>query len=135
MNTQQQFIENFANWAKTQGNILGVFLVGSYARNSAKDNSDIDFVVITENLGILLNNYAWTKQFGSVADTKKEDYGLVQSLRVFYKDGIEAEFGITTSKWLKTNPVDSGTQKVLLGGYKILFDKDDLLNKFISTLK
>ncbi|HYV33827.1 MAG TPA: aminoglycoside 6-adenylyltransferase [Candidatus Limnocylindria bacterium] len=133
MGKQKEFISDFANWTKGQTDVLGAFLVGSYARNSEKDGSDIDFVIITSNTQSLLDNQDWVNQFGTVAKIQKENYGLVQSLRVFYQDGIEAEFGITTPEWIKL-PIDPGTQKVLLDGYKILFEKDNLLFNLIKNL-
>ena len=59
----------------------------------------------------------------------KEDFGLVQVRRVFYKDDSEIEFGVTTTEWAKINPIDKGTIKVITDGIKILVDKEGLLKK------
>ncbi len=39
----------------------------------------------------MLRNTAWTETFGGVARTASEDWGMVQSLRVFYLHGPEVE--------------------------------------------
>ena len=45
-----------------------------------------------------------------------EDYGLVQSRRVRYGNGVEVEFGITTIGWLNTAPIDEGSRRVMSDG-------------------
>lgn len=42
----KDFITAFTSWAFTQPDILAVALVGSYAREAAKEDSDIDLVVL-----------------------------------------------------------------------------------------
>lgn len=123
----KQFIAEFIKWAESQKEILGVLLVGSYARNSAKPESDIDLVIITDQPEIYLEDERWIKGFGEVKEITKEDYKMVQVRRVFYSNGLEVEYGITTKEWAKINPVDSGTEKVISDGAKILLDKNGIL--------
>jgi hypothetical protein len=52
-----------------------------------------------------------------------EDWEKVQSVRVFYSDGPEAEYGITSSDWVNF-PLDEGTIKVLQNGMMVLLDRD-----------
>ena len=103
----EQFITEFTEWAKEQDEILGVLLVGSYARNSARPDSDIDLVIITNKPEIYLNDDRWIKNFGVVKQIREEDYKMVQARRVFYKNGLEVEYGITTKEWVKVDPIDS----------------------------
>ncbi len=122
-------------WVKTEKDIVAFALVGSHARGTAKEDSDIDLVIITNSPEIYLNNDKWIVRFGEVKELRKEDYGLMQSRRVFYIDGSEVEFGITTPEWAKINPIDYGTKKVIADGIKILYDKDGLLSKLLTALK
>ncbi len=133
MNTQQ-FIAEFTRWAEVQDEILGVLLVGSYARNSAKPDSDIDLVIITNKPEIYLNDDRWIKNFGVVKEIRDEDYKLVQARRVFYENGLEVEYGITTKEWAKTDPIDEGTERVIKDGAKILADKSAILNKLVNKV-
>ncbi len=48
MSDSQRFISSFAKWATGRPSIIGAALVGSYARNTARGDSDIDLVVIAD---------------------------------------------------------------------------------------
>ena len=130
----EPFLINFLDWAKAQGNIIGVFLVGSYAINSAKADSDVDLVIITKDSSLYLKDNLWIENFGEIEKTIDEDWGLVKTKRVFYKNDLEIEFNITNSEWIKTNPVDKGTRKVLSDGNKILLDKTGSLKAFLNLI-
>jgi len=130
MEKQREFITKFAEWSHKQNHILGLALVGSYACGLERPDSDVDFVIISDDAECLLQNDDWIERFGTVSKTQLEDYGLVQSRRVFYEDGVEAEFGLTGREWLRTDPVDGGTRWVLQFGYKVLDDKAGLFSSF-----
>jgi predicted nucleotidyltransferase len=57
--------------------ILGVALVGSYARDKAKIDSDVDLVLLASNPKDYIDQTEWTKEFGDVKTFKFEDWGLV----------------------------------------------------------
>lgn len=126
MSPHQQFISRATEWAGREPELLGLVLVGSYARGEQGDDSDIDLVMIARNPSQWLETNEWLRQFGRISKHGLEDYGLVQSRRVFYENGIEVEFGITSAEWLKTDPIDEGTRRVLSDGYKVLDDKAGL---------
>jgi hypothetical protein len=63
-----------------------------------------------------------------------EDYGRVQSLRVFYRSGAEVEFGISGTEWAEVPP-DPGTAEVLRNGAAILLDRDDLLVRLLHAVR
>lgn len=132
----QEFFHQFKEWTTKQENILGAALVGSHARNAAKEYSDIDLMIIAKDPSMYLNDNSWIDRFGKVKENgvKDEDWGLVKTKRVFYENGIEAEFNITTEEWTKINPVDEGTKRVMTDGNKILVDKQDLFKKLVGKL-
>lgn len=130
----EEFIKKFTNWSKNHEQILVMALVGSYARGEAKPDSDVDLVIITNQPEKFLKDDSWIKEFGEVKKQADEDYQLAQGKRVFYKNGIEAEYGITTLEWAKTDPVYSGTKRVITDGAKILYDKNGLLEKLLKAL-
>ncbi len=121
-------LRKITKWAKDNKVVNSIFLVGSYARGEARPDSDVDLVIICNNPKELLEDVKWINNFGEVIKHNIEDWGMVQSIRVFYKNGEEVEFGITSPQWA-TVPIDPGTQEVLLGGAKILVDKTSLLKK------
>lgn len=133
MKQHERFISDFSEWARNQSAILGTVLVGSLARGTDRLDSDVDLVVITDAPAEYLKKTGWLETFGDPVVWSVEDYGLVQSLRVHYDNGIEAEFGITTQQWLKIDPPDDGTLRVLRDGYRILNDKAGLFKAFLTA--
>jgi len=131
----EKIIDEIVEWVKTEEDIVALALVGSHARGTAKEDSDIDLIIITNNPEVYLDSDKWIAQFGEVEELRKEDYGLMQSRRVFYANDFEVEFGITTPEWAKKDPVDDGTKKVISDGIKILYDKNGVLGKLLTVLK
>ena len=91
------FLDAFITWASDQPDVQGVALVGSYARGAARDESDIDLVILTDQPPKYLENILWVERFGVVEKHQTEDYGKLISLRVWYQHGIEVEYGITVT--------------------------------------
>jgi len=118
----QDFLINVADWAKSHSDILGVALVGSHARDEARVDSDIDLVILCEKPNEYINDTAWTNFFGVVSSSKLKDWGKLTSVNVWFDDGQEVEFGFTNDSWA-TFPLDSGTEKVILNGFKIVWDR------------
>jgi hypothetical protein len=56
-----------------------------------------------------------------------EDYGKVTSLRLWYRNGPEVEFGLTTPDWAAP-PLDEGTRRVITDGMVVLQEKLPLLS-------
>ena len=127
-----KFINSIKKWASSNGDIKAIAIVGSWARNSAKATSDIDLIIIIENIEKYLNNHDWLNNFGTVINIKDENWGLVKVKRVFYKNSYEVEYGLTTDKWIKLNPINEGAKRVVAGGFKILIDKNNLLANLLK---
>lgn len=121
------FLEKIVVWGKENSDILGLCYVGSWARNTARADSDLDLVIITSNPKKYLSDRNWISKFGSIRNIKEEDWGLVKTLRVFYKNNLEVEFNIAAVKWASIDPIDPGTKKVILDGMKILYDPAKIL--------
>jgi uncharacterized protein len=122
------FLDKFSGWASLRPDIEGVALVGSYARGVADEESDVDLIILTKQSERYLSDPAWAATFGEVTERKVEDWGRVKSLRVFYKDGLEVEYGFALPDWADI-PSDAGTHRVVKGGMKILFDPRGLLSR------
>ncbi len=117
-----EFLERFVAWASARGDVQAVALVGSYAHQAARPDSDIDLVLFTTAPQGYLEDTAWAGLFGVVSRQQIEDYGKVTSLRVWYSGGPEVEYSISTPEWA-AEPVDPGTMQVIQDGMQVLFER------------
>jgi uncharacterized protein len=127
-----RLLNDFRAWAESEENILAVGLVGSYARNAAKADSDIDLMIIVKNLDPYISNNSWINRFGEVKEIKDEVWGQLKTKRIFFENGLEVEFNFDKKSW--ANPKDSGTKGVITDGIKILVDKENILKNLLQTL-
>ncbi len=128
------FLDQVVQWAGSQADIWAVLLVGSYARQAAKDTSDIDLVLLSDDPAQFLKDTRWSGQFGQVERQQMEDYGLLVSLRVWYRGGSEVEFGISSPAWASL-PMDAGTKEVLEDGYLLLYERTPWLSEVLNKIK
>ncbi|NJC98535.1 MAG: nucleotidyltransferase domain-containing protein, partial [Anaerolineae bacterium] len=89
------FIEDFMRWSRRRKDIRAAALIGSYARESPTESSDVDLVIIAEDPQAYITDAEWTRVFGRVITQKVEEYGKLTSLRVWYECGLEIEYGFT----------------------------------------
>ncbi len=118
----EEFFHELKEYARNTSHIESVLIVGSYARGTNKERSDLDIVIITSNKAGMIANRDFIQEFGVVYRQQTEYYGACTSIRVWYKDGKEVEFGIVEPSWISM-PLDAGTSQVLSDGYKIIIDK------------
>ncbi len=123
-----EFLRDFTDWAGERSDILGVALVGSRARGEAREDSDLDLVVVSSHAAEYLADLSWTSSFGEVERDAVEQYGKLTSVRVWYRDGLEIEFGITDEDWVDL-PLDPDTQAVVSDGLVVLLERGDLLSR------
>ena len=117
-----RFLSVFTAWAMTQTTVQGVALVGSHARGTATEASDVDLVILADDPQAFLRDWSWVESFGKVVGQNTEDYGNVLSLRVYYEEGLEVEFGFADPSWAAM-PLDAGTREVIAGGIEVLFER------------
>ena len=115
------FLEKFTCWAKEQSDIEGAALIGSYAGGTTSENSDVDLMILTANARRYLDNQEWLSVFGEIARSQNERWGVVETVRAFYRMGLEIEYNFADPSWAAT-PVDAGTWRVVNDGMKVVFD-------------
>ena len=111
---------------------MALALAGSHARGDARADSDIDFTFVCSDPARYLKNTDWVSTFGEVTRLSLEDWGKVQSIRVFYRNGPEVEFGIAGIDWTATPP-DNETAEVLRAGCMVLFDREGLIERVLRS--
>ena len=126
-----EFLSQFSQWASEQNQVHAVALVGSHARGTATEASDVDLVVLADDPGVYLQDRSWVQAFGSVARQDIEHYGNVVSIRVHYEGQLEVEFGLTDVSWAAV-PLDPGSRDVIAGGMQVLFERGPLLSRHVQ---
>jgi len=121
------FLFEFKRWAVTEAGIHAVALVGSHARKSATEVSDVDLIVVVPPPNMYLKYRQWTSLFGNVVREQTEQYGKCTSLRVWYDDGIEVEYAFVDEDWAAL-PVAEDTRKIVSDGMKVMFERKPLLS-------
>src|SRR5262245_19197022 len=131
----EKLASDLRDWGLRESAILGIALVGSHARGTARPESYVGLVILLNNSAALANDIDWMNRFGDVQYMSDEDGGLVQSKRVHYADGREVEFGFTTSEWAATEPCDAGTLAVARNGFRVVYDPKGLLRNLAIAAK
>jgi predicted nucleotidyltransferase len=135
MKDLRAFLTKVKEWSMIQSDIRAIFLVGSYARGKAREDSDVDLIILTDQPGKYLDNYSFTESFGAIERIEKEYWGRVTSFRIWYHDGFEVELGITTPNWITEDPLDSGTLRVISHGAEVVIDHIGNLEQMVQSIK
>lgn len=127
----QPFLDQVRAWAVEYAGIRAIALVGSYARGTPSETSDIDLVLLIDDPSIYQADTHWIYRFGQPYRQQLEDYGKLISLRVWYRDGPEVEFGLTTTNWVAV-PLDEGANRVIMDGIKVIYEPMHLFRPVIE---
>ncbi len=129
----QSFLSSIAVWAENTPDVEALLVVGSCARGTNRTDSDVDLMVLTPNQMDYVAQHAFAAGFGEIEHEQTEDWGACQSVRVFYRGGLEVEYGFVLPSWLDI-PMDSGTKAILQDGYRFLVDKKDYAQRVKAVL-
>ncbi|MBF6594916.1 MAG: aminoglycoside 6-adenylyltransferase [Thermaceae bacterium] len=133
----KRLLEQITVWAEARPDVRAVALVGSWAREAARPNSDMDLMLLVFEPELFERETKWVKEI-SVSKPKRwqdEDYGAASSRRVFLEDGSELEFTFSTLAWASTAPVDPGTFRVIKDGCRILYDPEGILEQLTNHVR
>jgi hypothetical protein len=118
-----------ARWAAGRPDIRAVAVVGSWARGEATETSDLDVIVITDEVDEYVGADTWvldaTGQRGRTV--RSRPWGVLSEQRVLLASSFEVEFGFARASWADSSPPDAGTLDVVRKGLSILYDPDGLL--------
>ncbi|MET9499451.1 nucleotidyltransferase domain-containing protein [Streptomyces sp. NPDC006552] len=127
------FLARFSEWASHRVDIAGLLLVGSYARNAARPDSDVDVILLTTEETRYLNDDAWAAELGLGDLVRAQSFGAITERRHVTQSGLEVEVGIGSPTWAATAPVDPGTRQVITDGACILHDPTGLLKSLVAA--
>lgn len=126
----------FKEWLEHQNDIKGVAVVGSYARGEHNSKSDLDLIIISTNKDFTLSIIKSDFHYSGIKSCSLEEWGILTSLRVFYDNGLEVEYGVVTYQWV-SEPLDEGTKNVVKNGFKIIAEKENTfssIKKYLNQL-
>ncbi|RKN45284.1 nucleotidyltransferase domain-containing protein [Micromonospora endolithica] len=113
-------VDQVVGWAASREDVGAVVVVGSWARQAARMDSDVDIVVLTDNPRHAEAS-VWTDLLhGDVV--RLAQWGPLREIRVRRPSGFEVEMGVAPLGWADIDPVDPGTHRVITDGHMILHD-------------
>jgi hypothetical protein len=125
--TFEEVVERATQWAVRRG--VSLLLVGSYARDAARPDSDVDLVVLMPD-----PDPACVDELAVGELIRTETWGPISERRFRTRGGLEVEFGIGPLSWADTDPVDLGTHRVVSDGARILHDPTGLLADLLTAV-
>ena len=127
-------IEGVTAWAARRPDVVGLLLVGSYAREAARPDSDIDLVLLTTDEDRYADN-TWVRDLAIGDLIRVRSWGAVTERRFRTRTGLEVEINIGTPGWAGTDPVDPGTRRVVSDGARALHDPTAAVDNLIGNCR
>lgn len=124
----EDVIARVTRWAADRDDVLGLLLVGSYARDAARPDSDVDLVLLTKEIARYADN-TWADELNLGELTRVQSWGAITERRFLIAPALEVEINIGSPDWASVDPVDPGTRRVVTDGARILHDPEGALTE------
>ena len=122
-----------ARWAAGRSHVRGLLLVGFWARGTPRPDSDVDLVLLTEDVERYLDGQELVRALGAIRLVRSQNWGAIEERRLLLPSGLEVEVGVGHPSWARIDPVDQGTRRVIRNGARILHDPEGLLASLITA--
>ncbi|HXP76638.1 MAG TPA: nucleotidyltransferase domain-containing protein [Stellaceae bacterium] len=133
----ERLIGVLSRWVERQHTCRAMAVVGSWARGTARSDSDLDLLLLTNTLDHWSSDADWLPGVGldeiamEIKSAQLLRYGATRSWHIQLSPPAELELTFADLTWANLTPIDPGSRKVVSGGIRITVDKDKLL----ATLK
>ena len=124
-----------ADWAGRREDVQAIAIVGSWARGTARPDSDVDVVIITIDPDRYVSTDDWAAVLGITGPLESKRWGVLTERRGHAASGLEIEFGITAPSWATTDPIDDGTLRVVMDGMRVVYDPEGILERLIRAAR
>jgi predicted nucleotidyltransferase len=137
----RQILDPIIQWVKRRPDLLGLALVGSWARGTAREDSDVDLVLLAEVPEALRRDTAWPFQIAwsdarlEPVDWSDADYGRAWSRHLRLRPDVEIELSFAAPGWAEVDPIDEGTLRIVADGFEVLLDKAGLLGRLQASVQ
>ncbi|MFI7502655.1 nucleotidyltransferase domain-containing protein [Streptomyces sp. NPDC049687] len=126
-------VDRVTRWAVRRADVVGLLLVGSCARGSARPDSDVDLVLLVEEPDLYTADGGCVRELDLGEVVRVRAWGPVTEVRHVTGSGLEVELGVTSADWARTDPVDAGTCRVVTDGARVLHDPCGVLAALIRA--
>lgn len=144
-----EVITRVTRWSATRSEVTALLLVGSYARNAARPDSDVDLVLLTTDPPRYLTpdrthhpdqrtfpaDDPWAGELVLGTPTRVRSWGAVTERRFITPSGLEIEINIGSPSWAAVDPVDPGTRRVVTDGARPLHDPTGALADLLQSCR
>jgi predicted nucleotidyltransferase len=128
-----QVLDKIVTWASRRPDVKAVAVVGSWARETARMNSDLDIVVLTDDLEDYLTKDGWAAELADTTVVATVQDGALTERRLVTRSGLEVEVGFATPRWA-SEPVDRGSARVVADGLRPILDPHGLLARLLDAV-
>ena len=119
---------------------IAAALVGSHACGTARAESDIDLMFLTKQPLLFRASTDWLREIDwgdrQIESWQDKEYGAVWSRHLHLDTGgvgcAEVELSFGQPDWAAIAPLDSGTQRVVRDGCRILYDPEERLTQLVQ---
>lgn len=98
-------------------------------------DSDVDLVLLTADTRKYLDDETWVRGLGGLRITRTQTWGPTTERRFVLPSGLEVDAGIAPVSWAATDPVDAGTRRVVLDGFRAVYDPGGLLARLSEACR
>jgi hypothetical protein len=133
-------MEAIAAWVQAHSDLKSLGLVGSWARDDWRPDSDLDLLIIADDPTIYRFSYDWPyrlplpEMFRVLSHTDVA-YGAVWSRHLFLQPKAELELTFCTVGWASTGPIDDGTRDIVVNGLRVIVDKEGHLQRLTEAVQ
>jgi rhodanese-related sulfurtransferase/predicted nucleotidyltransferase len=120
-------------WAAARGDVVAAGLAGSWARADARDDSDVDLIVLTEGPDAYTGSDDWIADLGATGIVRRRSWGALEERRLALPSGLEVEVGLGHPGWAAVDPLDAGTRDVVRSGFRVLHDPYGVLRRLVDA--
>ena len=134
--TYERILDSFLAWAAAEPALRAAAVIGSRARSDhpADQWSDLDLLLFVTDMQPFVDDERWAGQMGPVwlSFLERTPDGAAWERRVLYAGGLDVDFALNPDVWLSSmvaNGIPPEMADVMRRGYRVLVDKDGLLDK------
>jgi hypothetical protein len=130
-----------ADWGLGREDIRAMALIGSWARGSPYQDSDIDMLLLSDRADEYRRRREWLTEIDlegagyRIVSIDDASYGVVWSRHIDLLPAAKAELTFAPCSWARKDPLDAGTRSVVRDAFRIIFDKDGVLAKLVAAVR